>query len=407
MLHVLDTMLDSSEGKPKRLTTRHGTTLIISDPGQAAAVLNDARFIRIDFLSLVFGPGIVFSEDRADSIRRDILRKQFGGKLVGRFLQNAHRVFQETKERWRSLDGPCDLSTESNRLTLDIFCRSALDFPIGSHFDSLSQALTWGVRAMGTFARLSVGESVALSPSFNKELEKVKIVFDQFARTLIQKSRKRDSQSDFLLDALCQSGLSDREISDEITNLLLAGGDTSSLALTWSLISLRDKPAARARIKEEAENFLGPEPDAADLAKLQYTTAVVDETLRLFPPVWHMLRRAKEDVELDGETLPAGTDVIVSPYLNHRCPAHWDKPLEFQPERFLSEPKPSARSCYYPFSRGHHVCLGRKAGLHETALLLALMIRDTELEFLDETYLPGDAATLRPDGPVNVRITLR
>ena len=401
-------MLDSPVGKPKRLTTPHGTTLIIRDPGPAAAILNDKRFIRIDFLSLVFGPGIVFSEDNTDSTRRDVLRKQFGGKLVSRFLQNAQRVFLEAKERWKSQDGrEYDLSVESNRLTLDIFCRSALDCPIGTHFDSLSQALTWGVRTMGTLASLSVGESVALSPTFNKELEKVKTVFDQFAQTLIQKRRKRDTQSDFLLDALCQSELSDQEISDEITNLLLAGGDTSSLALTWALICLRDKPAARARIKAEAESFLGPEPDAAGLAGLEYTTAVVEETLRLFPPVWHMLRRAKEDIDLLGETIPAGTDVIVSPYLNHRCPTDWKEPLEFQPERFLDDPKPSTSPCYYPFSRGHHVCLGRKAGLNESVLLLALMIRDTELEFLDETYLPGEAATLRPERPVKVRISLR
>ncbi|MCA9778507.1 MAG: cytochrome P450, partial [Candidatus Eremiobacteraeota bacterium] len=288
MLHVLDAMLDSPVGKPKRLTTPHGTTLIIRDPGQAAAILNDKRFIRIDFLSLVFGPGIVFSEDKTDSTRRDVLRKQFGGKLVSRFLQNAQRVFLEAKERWKSQDSrEYDLSVESNRLTLDIFCRSALDCPIGTHFESLSQALTRGVQTMGTLASLSVGESVALSPTFNKELEKVKTVFNQFAQMLIQKRRKRDTQSDFLLDALCQSELSDQEISDELTNLLLAGGDTSSLALTWALICLRDKPAARARIKTEAENFLGPEPDAAGLAKLEYTTAVVEETLRLFPPVWH------------------------------------------------------------------------------------------------------------------------
>ena len=152
----------------------------------------------------------------------------------------------------------------------------------------------------------------------------------------------------------------------------------------------------------------------ADLPALPYTRAVVDEALRLYPPAWVITRRALDDDVVDGVAIPAGTLVLVSPWLLHRRPGSWPDPLRFDPDRFAgldqkSAGRGGARGEYLPFGAGPRLCIGRDVALVQAVLILAALLRGRRVE------RPGGDApvhvdalvTLRPRGGLPLRLVPR
>ena len=132
------------------------------------------------------------------------------------------------------------------------------------------------------------------------------------------------------------SRLTDTEIGDELSTFMLAGHETSAVTLSWALALLSAYPPARDRLEDEVDSVLtGREPETADAERLPWTTAVIAETLRLYPPAWTVERDALGDDSVAGVPVPAGSTVAVPPYLVHRHPDFWPDPAGFDPARFL------------------------------------------------------------------------
>ncbi|MEM1174523.1 MAG: cytochrome P450 [Pseudomonadota bacterium] len=180
----------------------------------------------------------------------------------------------------------------------------------------------------------------------------------------------------------------DRELLDELMNLIIAGFETSANTLAWVWHVLSDQPDVEARLLAEIAEAM---PDAAsvtaeNLARMVYTQQVLEETLRRYPPVWLFTRRADEEDELDDFDVPAGTDIYLSPYILHHTERFYPEPQTFDPDRFLLENQPKKDRPYFPFSLGPRRCLGEYFSFLEMKIHLARllpvfrMIRTTDEE---------------------------
>jgi cytochrome P450 len=168
---------------------------------------------------------------------------------------------------------------------------------------------------------------------------------------------------------------------DELVTLLLAGHETTASTLSWSFHLIDRHPEVARRLHEEAVEVLGDRlPVYEDLRKLTYTTMVVQEVMRLFPPVWILPRQANAADEVAGYHVPAGADVLISPYTMHRHPEFWADPERFDPQRFdptVSTGRPAY--AYLPFGAGPRFCVGSNLGMLEATFVLAMVARDLRL----------------------------
>jgi enediyne biosynthesis protein E7 len=173
-----------------------------------------------------------------------------------------------------------------------------------------------------------------------------------------------------------------RGLRDQLITMLLAGHETTASTLSWTWYLVSGQPAVEAALRKEAVDVLGDRmPVVEDLARLPYTTMVIQEAMRLYPPVWGLTRKAVNADEIDGYAIPAGADVMICTYTLHRHPGFWPDPDEFRPERFApSAPPPAHRYAYIPFGAGPRVCVGSHLGMMEAVLVTAMMARGFRFE---------------------------
>ena len=202
----------------------------------------------------------------------------------------------------------------------------------------------------------------------------------------------------------------DRELIDEAMTLVVAGHETTASALNWTWYLLATHPQVDARLA--AEIAAAPERELMsydDSEALGYTQAVIKEALRLYPPGWVLTRRTIETDTLSGYQIPAGTDVLLSPYLIQRHPRYWSEPDRFQPERFLgalaAERDPST---YIPFAAGPRHCVGENFAMYEMIVHMTRVARDWRLEHVDEGPIEVEAAiNLRARRGLRMRLVPR
>jgi cytochrome P450 len=193
--------------------------------------------------------------------------------------------------------------------------------------------------------------------------------------------------------------MTDEQLRVEVTTFLLAGQETTSLALTWIWYLLSQHPAARQQFENEIDSVLGGRPpDYGDLANLPYARMVIDEAMRLYPPAWGFSREAVGDDQLGGYHLPRGFLVFVIPFVLHRLPAYWSNPGTFDPERFAPERSADRpKFVYLPFGAGPRQCIGNQFALIEAQLVLATLAQQYRLTLVPGHRVdPWPLITLRP-----------
>jgi cytochrome P450 len=192
--------------------------------------------------------------------------------------------------------------------------------------------------------------------------------------------------------------LSPREVRDNLLTLLLAGHETTSNALTWTLYALSQNPAIEAALVDEIDRVLGGRPPTYDdLPKLVLTERVLKESMRMYPPVPSMARVATEDTELGGYPVAKGSEIILWVYLTHHDPRFYPDPSVFRPDRFLPENEAKLpKAAYIPFGAGPRACIGKAFAMIEAQLLLALLVQRFHF-----ALVPGQDVRVSP------RVTLR
>jgi cytochrome P450 len=305
-----------------------------------------------------------------------------------------------------------DFAEEMGRLTLSV----ATETLFGKNIDDTDvinarEALHDFV---GVFQRLGspyVALLLRMPTPLRKKFEASRKRFDEVLDRLVV--RRREQAEDDFLTMLLDSGLTDAEVFDEVRTFVPAAHETTANALTWTLWMLHEHPDVVAKLHAELDALPGL-PEAEDYPKLQYTRAVVAEALRMFPPIYVIGRRALEDVEIDGYTVPAGARLLTSPWVSHRDPRWWGgDAANFRPERWLDKDGKfdlanpgQPRLAYFPFGAGPRVCIGESFAWMETVLVIGTIMREWNFK-IEEEAVPYPGPMLRTAGPVYATLSRR
>ena len=244
-----------------------------------------------------------------------------------------------------------------------------------------------------------------------------KASFDSLINSMIAERRRLDAPPADLLQMLLMArdeetgeGMSETQLRDEAITLFAAGHETSANALAWTFHLLATHPGHLARLQAEVDEALnGRTPTLDDLSRLPYTRQVIDEAMRLYPPAYAVGRQADAPDEILGYRIPRKAIFFLSIYALHRDPRYWDRPDEFDPDRFAPGAAPDRpRLAYMPFGAGPRMCIGNHFALMEMQLLLALLVQRFHFR-----PVPGRKAemnplvTLRPKNGVWVEVKRR
>ena len=195
------------------------------------------------------------------------------------------------------------------------------------------------------------------------------------------------------------SGMTDRQLRDEILTFLLAGHETTAVSLSWTWYLLSQHPQVEHKLHEELQQVLrGRAPQLEDLPRLPYTDKVVKESMRLYPPAWSLARTVAKEVELGGYRLPAGANVVMSPWILHRDPRFFEQPEHFDPDRWTADTAQRLpRFAYFPFGGGPRLCIGASFAVMEANLLLAAIAQRFQLRLVPGHPVAAlPSITLRP-----------
>lgn len=360
------------------------------------------------------GDGLVTLEGDQHRHHRKLIQPVMHGRSIAAQAGLMVSLARQRAAGWA--DGATvDVYRELRDLTLRIV--SGALFDVGDDAEELIAAVHDFADSLNIALRRAFPIPQWLPTKGNRVIARTVARMDSLAYGLIRARRaalvsdrgeRTDLLSMFILarDADGGPSLSDVEIRDELMTLFFAGHETSAATLTWALYLLDAHPAVADAVRHElAEELSGREPGIADLPRLPLLDRVIKETLRLYPPAWVFDRSPRHDLTFGGYALPAGANVLFSPWVVHRDPAIWDSPEEFRPERFAQVP---ARTAYLPFGEGPRRCVGNRFAEAEIALVLATLLPLVQLSRVDSAPVrPEGDATLRPRGGLRMRVTHR
>jgi cytochrome P450 len=328
---------------------------------------------------------------------------------------------QAMLDRWEALRRgaePFDVAVEMSRLTLDIVGRTLFSRHLDDAADEIGRALTEVLALMNDRTMRFLPSPLWWPTALNRRLSRGIRVLDRLVFDIIEARRRADEtvedRSEDLLDMLLRArdeetgeGMTDRQLRDEVMTFVLAGHETTAVALAWTWYLLARHPEVAERLRAEVAAALrGRTPTIDDLPGLQYARMVVEEVMRLYPPVWGFFRQSLAPDRIGSWAVPKGTVVLISPYLTHRHPRVWDDPERFDPDRFAPERvKERPRFAYLPFSGGPRLCIGNEFALMEAQLALAMTVQRYRLELVPGTRIePESRVTLRPRGGVPMTV---
>ncbi|MGV9696113.1 cytochrome P450 [Streptomyces sp. NPDC003470] len=330
----------------------------------------------------ILGNGLITSDWADHRRQRRMVQPAFHPARIAAYAEVMRDECAAHAETWEA-GRPTDVGDAMQALTARVTARALFSTEMAPHSVAEIQrslpVMVHGAyrRAMdptGLLARLPLPANRA----FDAALGRLHTLIDG----IVADYRRAGGDRGDLLSALLAArdeedggALSDQEVHDQVMTLLLAGVETTASALTWAWHLLAAHPEAEAKLHAEVDEVLDGRPPAyADVPRLAYAQRIFTETLRLYPPAWMFTRTTTEPTDLGGVRLPAGADVLVSPYVIHRVPALFSDPERFDPDRWLPERAGDVkRSSYLPFGAGSRKCIGDVFGMTEATLALAAL----------------------------------
>ena len=367
-------------------------------------------------LRALVGNGLLTSEGETWRRHRRLIQPALSRRTVAGFGPHMTAAARRLAGRWQQQpDGTLvNVAAAMSALTLDIVGHALFGADLTAEADQIGHAMSAGQKAaiLTTLLPIRWGPaSTRLVKAATHLIGQTPGGIDGPVSRILAARRARGPAgraSPDLLDLLLMARdeenqpLTDPEITDEVATFLLAGHETTSNTLAWTLALLSAHPAARQRLEEELDAVLGDrDPNAADIARLPWARAVASEALRLYPPAWTIERDVLTDDDVAGTLVPGGSLVAVSPFLVHRHRAFWPDPAGFDPRRFLpggsGDPAVRHRYAFIPFGGGRRACVGASFAELETILVLATITRRFRLELTPRGMPPHVAlVTLRP-----------
>ncbi|MBI3701466.1 MAG: cytochrome P450 [Afipia sp.] len=371
----------------------------------------------IRVLRPILGEGLLLAEGKAWKNQRRTLAPAFAPRAMGTLVPHMLSATDDAvKALSRSCGVPVDLREAMQRLALDIAGRTMFSFEIERHGTALRNFVNeYGLRlARPRFLDLVLPLGWPSPQDISRALFRRR--WTRFMRNLIAERRAMSSGEgaprdlfDLMIaarDPETNEAFSDEQLADQVSTMILAGHETTATALFWALYLLCLDPAAQDQVAAEAKAAAAS--GSFDLAKLPFTRAVIDETMRLYPPAFLIVRAAAGADTIADMAVAKNDVVMVSPWLLHRHEKLWDAPNEFRPSRFMPGSMPPDRFAYLPFGVGPRVCIGAQFALTEATLALAKIVAAFRVELLDkEPVTPTGVVTTQPDRSPMFRIVQR
>jgi cytochrome P450 len=366
-----------------------------------------------DAVAPILGQGLVTSEGDFWLRQRRLIQPMFHRERIAAFADVMISATDNMLERWGTVEGrlPLDIAEQMTRLTQDIIGRTMFSTDVGEQTETLMDAFEVVLQYLNQTMFTPIPYLEYLPTPTNIRFRRALRALDEILHELIERRRemlqsRREAAPDDLLTMLLQAQdadtgeeMSDKQIRDEVITIFFAGHETTASTLSWTWYVLSRLPDVAEEVRAEARLVLGDRrPVTEEIRQLSYTRRVIDEALRLFPPAWMFARMAVADDNVVGFHIPAGSMIMLSPYVTHRDPAFWEQPYRFNPDRFTQERVQGRhRFAYFPFGGGPRLCIGRDFALTEATLILAMVARRFELRLAPGAIVKEQpVATLRP-----------
>jgi cytochrome P450 len=390
-----------------KMGSRHDYLITLPDYVKAVLLADESEMRRSIHRAVkrLFGKGLLASQGELHVSQRRLILPIFQKQRIANYSPSIIARIARASNEWR--DGQViDVAEEMTALSLAIIVKILFGVDVEAEAKSLREDL---------------GAVVARTEWRNlfrtkKEFQAARGRLDAFLHRMIHEHRVEPGIQQDLLSALLQatdsqgSSMSDEQIRDEAVTLLAAGHETIATSMAWTWYLLSHHPEVERRVHQELDTVLGGNvPTAEDLPRLTYTTMVISESMRLYPPVWSMTRRPIKDFQLGEYVIPAESYIHISPYVLHRDPRFFPEPECFDPMRWtLEEYAKRPKFCYFPFGAGSRKCVGDSLGLMEGMLILVMLAQHWKLRLVSqEPWIPQPLITLRPKGNTNMKLQRR
>ncbi len=389
----------------------------INDPDAVARILltNEPNYTKLnshyEVIESLLGPGLLSSSGDAWKKTREQTRCQFYQDPITQTYTTVQEITERSLDQWAKREGETiDLVPEISKILLEIASMSLF----GADVQSYSNKAIPEIRFANWYMVKSKFVNFKIPTSANRHFRRARNFLDSLVQKMLNSASAPNHKHEPLLQCLKNKPNETPENQfrnlSEAKNFLIAGHETTGASLTWTLYLLSKHPKILQQVQKEIDTVLqGKSPTFEQLDLLEHTQRVIQESLRLYPPVWVIDRRVVEDDVLGPYRIPAKSTVIISPYVLHRHPKYWSDPETFNPERFNKKnPEKHHKFAYIPFGMGPRVCIAKNFGQLMMQTILPIILQRFEL-CIDPTLEVGldPLITLKQDAPIPLKIKLK
>lgn len=382
---------------------------------QEVLVTQSGKFIKSRILQRaksLLGEGLLTNEGASHLRQRRLVQPAFHRDRLIRYANDMTSLTLRARERWQD-QAVLDIDREMMRLTLAIVGRTLFSAEVEEDATTVGEAMNALVAMMPLLMFPFSQYLLRLPVPMLRRYQQAGEVLDKTIYRIIEERRRSGVDMGDLLSMLLLArdaedpaySMSDKQVRDETLTLFIAGHETTATALTWTWYLLAGHPEVEARLHAEVDSVLnGRAPTFEDVPRLAWTSHVLGESMRLYPPAWAIGRMTKEPVTLAGYTLPPGSITLMSPYVMHHSAELWPDPEAFRPERWENGDPAKHKFAYFPFGGGPRLCIGERFAWMEGVLILAAVAQRWRFRRVsDEPVTLAPLLTLRPKSGLRLR----
>ncbi len=395
---------------------------LLNDPDalEHIFVTNWRGYRKSDFYNKVrplFGNGIATSEGEFWRRQRQLMNPAFHRESLQRIgtIMRASTAAKVAEWRARPDSQTANVSAEMTNLSLAIVMESLFGADAAAHTDAIAEAVDTMLeiceRRVWALPDL---HGLPVSPLYWRH-RRARATLDRIMYDIIERRCQTGEAGQDLLGMLLGArdpetgeGMTNEQLRDETTTLLVTGHESTANAIVWAFYMLAHHPEIEAKVRTEIEQVCGGQtPTDEDLRNLSYQRMVINEVMRLYPPAWTVSRTALKDDVINGYPVPAGSSVMVSPYVIHRNPRYWPDPDKFDPSRFLPEQQDQRpKFSYIAFGGGPRSCIGGNFAMMEMQIVITMLLQAFYLDLAPQPPIEREAViSIRPKQ--GIRFTTR